>query len=193
MDHFIIDYLIVNGFGLLHLGYTGSLTDVEKKKENARYIWEYLKNVGWTLESASVVIGAMDLVSTLNSAWKPKTDNESAFGLLGWRYWEFTNWVDDGGEWVADSDYTIIDNSIGRICWFRQYNLGWSSDTYTLQDFSESTSNLNILSNYWINYYVYNTLSQVQLYEKSTYWYNYLKGNKNAWKWLYGTKTNFNI
>ena len=78
----------------------------------------------------------MDLVSTLNSAWKPTQDNESPFGLLGWRYWEFTDWVDDNGEWVADSDYTIIDNSIGRICWYRQYNLGWTNDTYTLMAFS---------------------------------------------------------
>ena len=40
---------------------------------------EYLKNDNWSLKSASVVIGAMDLVSTLNSAWKPTTDDESAF------------------------------------------------------------------------------------------------------------------
>ena len=84
------------------------------------------------MESISVVIGAMDLVSTLNSAWKPYTTNDSPFGLLGWRYWEFTDWVDAQGEWVADSDYTIIDNSIGRICWYRQYDLAWADVGMTL-------------------------------------------------------------
>ena len=41
-------------------------SDLGKKKENAKYIWNYLKTYNWTLQSASVVIGAMDLVSTLN-------------------------------------------------------------------------------------------------------------------------------
>ena len=169
-------------------GYTGSLPDDSRKKENARYIWNYLKNENWTLKSASVVIGAMDLVSTLNSAWKPTTDDESPFGLLGWRYWEFTDWVDDGGEWVADSDYTIIDNSIGRICWYRQYNLGWSNEVYTLQAFSEDNGTLEDLSQAWIDNYVYNTLSYNDLLQKANYWYNYLKGGKNNWKYLYGKR-----
>lgn len=166
-------------------GYTGTLTDESKKKENATYIWNYLKDVGWTLESASVVIGAMDLVSTLNSAWKPTTDDESPFGLLGWRYWEVTDWVDDGGEWVADSDYTIIDNSIGRICWYRQYNLGWTNDTYTLQAFSEDESSLETLTQHWIDYYVYNTLDYNSLLQKAKYWFKYLSGKANGWKWKY--------
>lgn len=166
-------------------GYTGTLTDESKKKENATYIWNYLKDVGWTLESASVVIGAMDLVSTLNSAWKPTTDTESPFGLLGWRYWEFTDWVDAHGEWVADSDYTIIDNSIGRICWYRQYNLGWTNDTYTLQAFSEDESSLETLTQHWIDYYVYNTLDYNSLLQKAKYWFKYLSGKTNGWKWKY--------
>lgn len=80
-------------------GYTGTLndtTDLEKKQENAKYIWNYLKDNNWTLESASVVIGAMDLVSTLNSGYRTTTGPQGLFGLLGWRYWEFTNWVDAG-------------------------------------------------------------------------------------------------
>lgn len=63
-------------------GYTGTLEDGSRKKENAKYIWNYLKDDNWSLKSASVVMGAMDLVSTLNSAWKPTTDDESDFGLL---------------------------------------------------------------------------------------------------------------
>ena len=63
-------------------GYTGTLPDDSRKKENAKYIWNYLKDDNWSLKSSSVVIGAMDLVSTLNSAWKPTTDDNSDFGLL---------------------------------------------------------------------------------------------------------------
>ena len=174
-------------------GYTGSLTDTSKKKENAFYIWNYLKDVGWSLESASVVIGAMDLVSTLNSAWKPTQDTESPFGLLGWRYWEFTDWVDAHGEWVADSDYTIIDNSIGRICWYRQYNLGWTNDTYTLLAFSEDNDSIRNLAEKWILYYVYNTLSLNDLIERSSYWYKILSGKGNNWKWVYGKNTTYNL
>lgn len=174
-------------------GYTGSLDDETKKKENALYIWNYLKNVGWTVQSASVVIGAMDLVSTLNSAWKPTTDNESPFGLLGWRYWEFTDWVNANGEWVADSDYTIIDNSIGRICWFRQYNLAWNNVTLNLQQFSESTQGIYYLSNLWIANYAYNTLTLNSLNDKAQFWYNFLTNKSKGWKWIYGKSTTYNL
>lgn len=174
-------------------GYTGSLPDGDRKNENADYIRNYLESVGWTIESISVVVGAMDLVSTLNSAWKPTQDTESPFGLLGWRYWEFTDWVDANGEWVADSDYTIIDNSIGRICWYRQYNLAWSNDTYTLLAFSEDIDSVNNLAEKWILYYVYNTLSLSDLKNKSNYWYEYFMKSGNKWKWLYGKNTTYNL
>ena len=173
-------------------GYTGTLTDLSKKQENAKYIWNYLKQYNWTLQSASVVIGAMDLVSTLNSAYKPYTDDESPFGLLGWRYWEFRDWVDAMGEWVADSDYTIIDNSIGRICWYRQYDLAWDDVGMTLQQFSESKADLPVLVNSWITNYAYNTLSEGALLERSRYWFIYLSRTNN-WKKLYMTRYNFNI
>lgn len=177
-------------------GYTGTLnnsSDLSKKKENAKYIWNYLKKYGWTLESASVVIGAMDLVSTLNSAWKPTTDTESPFGLLGWRYWEFTDWVDAHGEWVADSDYTIIDNSIGRICWFRQYNLGWADETtFTLQAFSESKDTLENLTTAWITNYLYNTLTYNDLLDRAKFWFKYLS-KSNKWKYSYMDKTTYNL
>lgn len=173
-------------------GFTGSLPDGERKNENADYIRNYLEAEGWTLQSISVVVGAMDLVSTLNSAWKPTTDNESPFGLLGWRYWEFTDWVDANGEWVADSDYTIIDNSIGRLCWYRQYNLAWSNDTYTLLAFSNDSDSVYNLAEKWILYYVYNTLSLNQLREKADYWYKYFSGGSgNRWKWRYGKSSTY--
>ena len=165
-------------------GYTAEIPDGSQKKENAKYIWNYLKTNNWTLESASVVIGAMDLVSTLNSGWKPTTDDESPFGLLGWRYWEFKDWVDAFGEWVADSDYTVIDNSIGRICWYRQYDLAWSDIGMTLQQFSESKDRLEVLSQSWIDNYAYNTVAYDYLLQRSKYWFKYLSGS-NHWKDLY--------
>lgn len=109
-------------------------------------------------------------------------------GYFGWRYWEFVDWVDANGEWVADSDYTIIDNSIGRICWYRQYDLAWSDIGMTLQQFSESEESLNILVQSWIDNYAYNTLSFNDLLKKAEYWYKYFKGNH--WKDLYRKKYN---
>lgn len=106
---------------------------------------------------------------------------------FGWRYWEFTDWVDAAGEWVADSDYTIIDNSIGRVCWFKQYNLGWNNQVYTLQAFSEDNTTIENLTQAWIDNYVYNTLSYNDLLKKAKYWYNFLEG-KNNWKYLYGKR-----
>lgn len=171
-------------------GYTGTLVDEYKKKENANYIWNYLNAQGWTLESASVVIGAMDLVSTLNSGWKPTVDYESPFGLLGWRYWEFVDWVDDGGEFVADSDYTVIDNSIGRICWYRKYDLAWSDVGMTLQQFSESHDTVKNLSYSWYVNYAYNNQTSQALEERSLYWYDFFNKSNN-WKWIYGKNTSY--
>lgn len=165
-------------------GYTGSLNnsiDIEKKQENAKYILDFLKSNNWTLESSSVVIGAMDLVSTLNSAYKPTTGPQSPFGLLGWRYWEFKDWVDYGTEWIYSPDYTIIDNSIGRLCWYRQYNLAWGSDTFTLQSFSESKETIENLSSIWVNNYLYNYLTYEELLERSKYWFKYFSKKPNLW------------
>ena len=106
---------------------------------------------------------------------------------FGWRYWEFVDWVDAAGEWVADSDYTIIDNSIGRVCWFKQYNLAWDNQLYTLQAFSEDDTTIENLTQSWIDNYVYNTLSYNDLLKKAKYWYNFLEG-KNNWKYLYGKR-----
>ena len=168
-------------------GYTGSLSDGSQKTENAKYICNYLKNDGWSDNAICVVIGAMDLVSTLNSAYKPYTDDESPFGLLGWRYWEFTDWVDAHGEYVADSDYTIIDNSIGRICWYRKYDLAWDDVGMTLDQFATSNQSISILVNSWITNYAYNTLSEGDLLNKAKYWYKILFGGNN-WKYLYGKR-----
>ena len=169
-------------------GYTGTLENGSRKIENAKYIWKFLESDNWSLKSSSVVIGAMDLVSTLNSAWKPTTDDESDFGLLGWRYWEFTDWVDAQGEWVADSDYTIIDNSIGRICWYKEYDLAWNDIDGTLEDFSWSDDSLENLTQSWISNYAYNTLTYNDLLKKAKYWYKILSSGKNNWKYLYGKR-----
>lgn len=103
---------------------------------------------------------------------------------FGWRYWEVTDWIDAAGEWVADPDYTVIDNSIGRICWYRQYDLAWADIGMTLQQFSESKDRLESLSQSWIDNYAYNTLTYNDLLEKAKYWFKYLIGG-NHWKDLY--------
>ena len=51
-------------YGTLY-AYTNSLND-SQKLVNANYIKKFLENEGWTIESISVVVGAMDLISTLN-------------------------------------------------------------------------------------------------------------------------------
>lgn len=135
----------------------------------------------------------MDLVSTLNPAYKPYTDYDSPFGLLGWRYWEFVDWVDAHGEWVADSDYTVIDNSIGRICWYRQYDLAWNDVSMNLQQFSESHLNPKDLSYIWYVNYAYNNKTAQELEERSLYWYEYFMRSGNKWKWLYGKNTTYNL
>ena len=78
--------------------------------------------------------------------------------MLGWRKWEFTDWVFANSEFVWDyQDPSVIDNSLGRIEWFAKYNLGWESSTFTLDDFLHSDQDTDYLASQWCLNYVYNT------------------------------------
>lgn len=175
-------------------GFTNSLTS-KQKDVNALYIWQYLQTYGWTLESASVLIGAFEIVSDLNPGYWKTNSTDSPYGLLGWRYWEMADWVHEGGEWVYNSsDLSIIDNSIGRICWYRQYNLAWNDIEMNFETFSKSELPTDRLSEVFHENYAYIdfliSIDLVNLKNRSTYWYKFLKKGKrgNSWAFMYSKK-----
>ena len=109
--------------------------------------------------------------------------------MLGWRKWEFTDWVFANSEFVWDyQDPSVIDNSLGRVEWFAKYNLAWNDSNFTLEDFLKSDFDTSFLAQKWIENYIYNTLTLGELLNRIDYWKRYILGGTSAWKWLYSKK-----
>ena len=108
---------------------------------------------------------------------------------MGWRKWEFTDYVFANSEFVWDyQDPSVIDNSLGRIEWFGKYNLGWSDSVFTLDDWLKSENDPEWLASKWVQNYVYNTLALSDILNRMDYWKRFLIGKTTGWKWLYSRK-----
>ena len=94
--------------------YTNSLNQ-SQKETNATYIMEYFLDKGYSVNSIIVLISCMDLISTLNPGFWEYGTEDSDYALLGWRKWEFTDWVFANSEFVWDyQDPSVIDNSLRK-------------------------------------------------------------------------------
>lgn len=152
---------------------TGILNDREKKK-NARYLWDCLENLGWSLNSASVIIAYSDMISTLNpGAWNPLGNTNGYFGLMGWNYQEFIDLIHSGGEYVYSQDPTEIDNSIKRLDWFVDYNLAWNNETLDWVHFATNSDTTENLAEIFASSYAYYVGNVNTLKEKSRFWFDF--------------------
>ena len=139
---------------------------IEDMKPNARYIYQYLHNEGWTLNAIAGLLGNVQVESkmspwmwqgtiegsiinddethTLNTA--VLGDSAPGYGLVQWTpYSKYTDWCT-----ANNLDYWDIDSQLQRICWEVETNEQWQvreSKGYdiTFKEFITSTEAV-----YWL-------------------------------------------
>ena len=135
-------------------------------KPNARYIYQYLSNAGWTVNAIAALLGNIQVESKMSPwSWQGTIegsiinddethtlntevlgDSEPGYGLVQWTpYYKYTDWCTKN-----NLDYWDIDSQLQRICWEVENKEQWQkreSKGYdlTFNDFIKSTEDV-----YWL-------------------------------------------
>lgn len=153
------------------------LTQAEMET-NARYIWNYLKGNGWSMNAVAGMLGNMQTESTINPGiWQNLNEGNTSggFGLVQWT--PATNLI----TWANSSylDYHEMDTQLERI----EYELAnglqyYPTTTYpeTFRQFKTSTKDPYYLGMAFLaNYERPAEPNQPARGQQATAWYNYLK------------------
>ena len=153
----------------------------EQRQQNAREIWGYFQQRGWTLESVSGMLGNIHYESGINPAqWQtghtiedPAYPNDTGYGLVQWTPWQkYANWA--GDDWR-----TNYNKELARIQYELDNGEQWipvsSYGSMTFQQFTQSTQTPEYLAEVFEYSYERGTWAA----ERATYarqWYDYLGG-----------------
>lgn len=152
-------------------------------QNNARIIYEYLLEKGWSVNAICAVIGNMEVESKINpNVWESLTVNiNRGYGLVQWTpSTKLSDWCAENG-----LDYTdgyaqlerIIYESDNGIQWFQNPAVTPPNPPITFKQFTTSNLPLETLANYWCWYYEHP--AEEYLYGRgqyALYWYSYLTG-----------------
>lgn len=175
--------LRTGGFGTYYGSYFNESEPLSQSEMelNATYIYSYLNNMGWTLNSISALLGNLQAESTINPGrWQSDSvgSNSNGYGLVQWTpATKYIEWLPDG------SDASTMDNNISRILYELANGIQWiatSSYNLTFKEFSNSNNSVEYLSKaFLLNYERPADQSEsVQNYRASlgAKWYSYLTG-----------------
>ena len=148
-------------------------------KVNAKYIYECLKDKGWTLNAVAGMLGNMQRESTLNPGIWQNNDvgnTTGGYGLVQWT--PATKYID----WLLPgSDASTMDNNISRILYELENNLQWiSTGEYPMsfEEFTKSTGRPEDLASVFLyNYERAGVSAENERRENALNWYLYLGGN----------------
>lgn len=139
---------------------------VEDMKPNARYIYQYLRNEGWTLNAIAAILGNMQVESKMSPwIWQGTIEgsiinddethtlniavlgsSEPGYGLVQWTpYYKYTNWCV-----VNNLDYWDIDSQLYRICWEVSNNEQWIVNTSKGYDITFKEFIVSNEDTYWL-------------------------------------------
>ena len=139
---------------------------IEDMQPNARYIYQYLANEGWTLNAVAALLGNVQVESKMSPwMWQGTIegsiinddethslntevlgDSSPGYGLVQWTpYSKYIDWCTSN-----NLDYWDIDSQLQRICWEVENNEQWQkreSKGYdiTFKEFIISTKDV-----YWL-------------------------------------------
>lgn len=158
---------------------------------NARYIWNYLRNQGWTMNAVAGILGNMQSESTINPGrWQsdivmPDDPTDSGYGLVQWTpYTKYTNWV--------QGDPSTMDNNLSRIIYEVTNNLQWIPTTqynYSFSDFTHSIDTpYNLAMAFLRNYERPLDPNQPQRGQQAESWYKFLGGKIKKFPWVFYMK-----
>ena len=157
---------------------TSNYLTYNQMKVNAKYIYECLKDKGWTLNAVAGMLGNMQRESTLNPGIWQNNDvgnTTGGYGLVQWT--PATKYID----WLLPgSDASTMDNNISRILYELENNLQWiSTELYPMsfKEFTKSTGRPEDLASVFLyNYERAGVSAENERRENALNWYLYLGG-----------------
>jgi hypothetical protein len=156
------------------------LTESEQKV-NAKYIFSFLTDKGWSINSISALLGNMQAESSINPGrWQSDRVNKGpAYGLVQWDpFSKYTDWCTSENR----SDPSEMDNNLDRIIYELNNKIQWYATpnyNFSFKTFSTSTKDVSYLAKSFVKNYERpaDQSSSVLNYRGSlaVNWYNYLK------------------
>lgn len=150
-------------------------------QNNAKLVYTYLINRGWSLNAISGMLGNMQRESTINPGiWQSLIEGSGGgggFGLVQWTpYTNFTNWADSNGyEW---------DDGDAQLKWINEETVStgqWiatSNYAFTFAAFKKSTETPEYLaSTFLMNFERAGVSAESERRTNARNWYNYLLEN----------------
>lgn len=120
---------------------------------NARYIYKYLKDKGWSANAIYAILGNMEAESKINPGrWEVSNDTSKGYGLTQWTpATKYINWLSAG------STKSDIDNQLSRIIYEVKNALQWNSSKHSpalsFSAFTTSTETCSVLAEYFVRCY----------------------------------------
>lgn len=137
--------------------YDGSKSLTKAQQQiNAKYIWSFLKDHGWSMNAVAGMLGNMQEESSINPGrWQSDDvgDTYSGYGLVQWTpASKYINWCKNNGY----SDPSEMDNNLRRILYELENNIQYaatSSYNLSFKEFSVSTKSASYLGKaFLLNY-----------------------------------------
>ena len=165
----------------------------EAMKTNALYIWQYLGNLGWSMNAVAGLLGNLMAESTINPGrWQNGAVNVGpAYGLAQWDpFSKIVNWQTSKGYELNDIDgqlQKILDEvEIHGKSWDDGRSQWITKDSYNIsfKDFTTSTKDAAWLAGaFLINYERpkdQTVQNQKNRGRNATYWFDYLRTNSEG-------------
>lgn len=155
------------------------------QRNNARIIFDYFIEKGWTENAICAMLGNMQSESTINpNIWENLVvDTTRGYGLVQWTpSTKLSDWCINNG-----LDYTNGYAQLQRIEYEVENNLQWFQNPsvtpvrppITFQEFTRSNLDLTTLANYWCWYYEHpSNPIQPTRGTQAIAWYEYLVGGE---------------
>lgn len=131
-----------------------SVLKQHERLTNARYIYNYLKNKGWSSNAIFAMLGNMEEESYINPGkWEYDEDgNRRGYGLTQWTpSTKYTDWLSSG------ADKSDIDNQLERILYEASTGSQWikgnHSPAMTFSEFTTSKQSVAVLAEYFLRCY----------------------------------------
>lgn len=123
---------------------------------NAKYIYSYLHNAGWSDNAIAGLLGNLQAESTMNPGrWQSEAvgNVSMGYGLVQWTpSTKYTEWCSNQGL----SDPSEMDSNLKRILYELENNIQWiatSSYNFSFKEFSTSTKTVSELAkSFLLNY-----------------------------------------
>lgn len=145
---------------------------------NATYIYSYLTDKGWSINSIAATLGNMSVESSLNPGrWQSDRvgGDTSGHGYSLCQWTPYTNYTD----WV-DGDPSEMDNALSRIIYELDNGLQYiPTDSYpeSFSEYTKSTKDLTYLTTAFLKNYERAGVEHLETrIEWSNTWYEYLTG-----------------